>query len=365
MGRRDGGELVLDGRRDHAVAGPGHHQVAHRRRRRSRDGDHAGLRHRRRRRLAARRGAVARPHRARAGAVPAADHGRRSPSTSALAPRRSRRPASTIGLVQFFGERRRTADRRRRARLFLRRRPVRGADLRRRAELGGRGPPRARHRRGQYAERDLHGRRLAGDDPAAQAGRPQRIDGDGPARRSPISPRRSTSSAACRPTSSSSPCGRCGGSSSGSKSSASRRLPPAGTRSIVAVNHISLLDAPIILSLLDGRPLLVIDAALARRWWIRPFLKLCDARLLDPTQADGGARSWSPRSREGRRLVIFPEGRSTRHRLADQGLRRRGDDRRQGRRADHGGQDRRPRPLAASRACPRRMSAAAGFPRRR
>ncbi len=37
------------------------------------------------------------------------------------------------------------------ARLFLRRRPVRRADLRRRADLGERGPARARHRRRQHA----------------------------------------------------------------------------------------------------------------------------------------------------------------------------------------------------------------------
>ena len=48
-------------------------------------------------------------------------------------------------------------------------------------------------------------------------------------------------------------------------------LPPAGARNIVAVNHVSLLDAPIILSLLDDRPILVVDAALAERWWVRRF----------------------------------------------------------------------------------------------
>jgi acyl-[acyl-carrier-protein]-phospholipid O-acyltransferase/long-chain-fatty-acid--[acyl-carrier-protein] ligase len=86
-------------------------------------------------------------------------------------------------------------------------------------------------------------------------------------------------------------------------------LPPAGSRNIVAVNHISLLDAPIILSLLVDRPLLVVDAALARRWWIRQFLRLCDARLLDPAKPIA-ARELVTRALEGRRLVLFPEGRS-------------------------------------------------------
>ena len=47
---RDRGELVLDGRRDHARLGPGRHQVARRRRRRSRDRDQFLLRRRHRRR---------------------------------------------------------------------------------------------------------------------------------------------------------------------------------------------------------------------------------------------------------------------------------------------------------------------------
>ena len=87
-------------------------------------------------------------------------------------------------------------------------------------------------------------------------------------------------------------------------------LPPPGSRNIIAVNHVSLLDAPIILSLLDDRPLLAVDAALARRWWIRQLLKLCDARLLDAAKPLA-ARELIEAVRGGRRLVIFPEGRST------------------------------------------------------
>ena len=122
-------------------------------------------------------------------------------------------------------------------------------------------------------------------------------------------------------------------------------LPPAGSRNIVAINHISLLDAPIILSLLEDRPLLVVDAALARTWWIRQLLRLCDARLLDPAHPLA-ARELVDKARKGRRLVLFPGRPQRRHRIADQGVRRRGDDRRQGGRDDHAGQDRRPRPLA-------------------
>src|SRR5208337_3696806 len=51
-------------------------------------------------------------------------------------------------------------------------------------------------------------------------------------------------------------------------------LPRPGERAIVAVNHVSFLDAPILLSLMEGPPLFAIDHGLARRWWIKPFLKL-------------------------------------------------------------------------------------------
>ena len=76
--------------------GAGHHQIAHRRRRRSRDRDQSLLRHRHRRRFAARRGAGARPHPARAGAVPDADHGgdRHRPSVCRRAPCPRRAPRS-------------------------------------------------------------------------------------------------------------------------------------------------------------------------------------------------------------------------------------------------------------------------------
>jgi acyl-[acyl-carrier-protein]-phospholipid O-acyltransferase/long-chain-fatty-acid--[acyl-carrier-protein] ligase len=84
----------------------------------------------------------------------------------------------------------------------------------------------------------------------------------------------------------------------------------SGARSIIAVNHVSLLDAPIVLSLLGDPPVVAIDAAMAKHWWIKPFLKLCDARQLDPARPMA-ARALVNDVKRGRQLVIFPEGRST------------------------------------------------------
>jgi acyl-[acyl-carrier-protein]-phospholipid O-acyltransferase / long-chain-fatty-acid--[acyl-carrier-protein] ligase len=87
-------------------------------------------------------------------------------------------------------------------------------------------------------------------------------------------------------------------------------LPPAGTRSVIAINHVSFLDAPIMLSLMDNPPVFAIDHGIAERWWIKPFLRLADARPLDPARPLA-ARALVNEVRAGRRLVIFPEGRIT------------------------------------------------------
>ncbi|MBV8105583.1 MAG: acyl-[ACP]--phospholipid O-acyltransferase [Hyphomicrobiales bacterium] len=87
-------------------------------------------------------------------------------------------------------------------------------------------------------------------------------------------------------------------------------LPPSSARSVIAVNHVSFLDAPIILSLMDKPPVFAIDHGIAKRWWVKPFLRLADARLLDPAWPLA-ARQLVNEVRAGRRLVIFPEGRIT------------------------------------------------------
>jgi acyl-[acyl-carrier-protein]-phospholipid O-acyltransferase / long-chain-fatty-acid--[acyl-carrier-protein] ligase len=87
-------------------------------------------------------------------------------------------------------------------------------------------------------------------------------------------------------------------------------LPPAGTRNVIAVNHVSFLDAPLILSLIDSPPIFAIDHGIAQRWWIKPFLAMADARPLDPMRPLA-TRAMIQEVQKNKRLVIFPEGRIT------------------------------------------------------
>ena len=85
----------------------------------------------------------------------------------------------------------------------------------------------------------------------------------------------------------------------------------AGPNFIVALNHVSLLDAGLALSLLDRDPVFAIDATIATRWWVKPFLKLTNALPIDPSKPMA-TRALINAVRAGNTLVIFPEGRITR-----------------------------------------------------
>lgn len=84
----------------------------------------------------------------------------------------------------------------------------------------------------------------------------------------------------------------------------------AGPNPIVALNHVSFLDAAAILSVLPKEPVFAIDRAIAQKWWVKPFLKLARAIPLDPSKPLG-TRALVNAVKEGNPLVIFPEGRLT------------------------------------------------------
>lgn len=60
-------------------------------------------------------------------------------------------------------------------------------------------------------------------------------------------------------------------------------LARAGRHAIITVDHVSHLDGLLMLSLLDQRPILAVDPAIAARWWIRPFLRSLGAKAITPT----------------------------------------------------------------------------------
>ena len=84
----------------------------------------------------------------------------------------------------------------------------------------------------------------------------------------------------------------------------------AGPNMIVALNHVSLLDAAVALSILDREPVFAIDSGMAQRWWVRPFLRFTRAMPLDPTRPLA-TRTLIHEVQRGEPLIIFPEGRIT------------------------------------------------------
>ncbi|HEY8032756.1 MAG TPA: acyl-[ACP]--phospholipid O-acyltransferase [Methylocella sp.] len=84
----------------------------------------------------------------------------------------------------------------------------------------------------------------------------------------------------------------------------------AGQNTIIALNHVSFLDAALALSLLDKDPVFAIDHGIAQRWWVKPFLKITRAIPLDPLKPMA-TRTLINAVKAGETLVIFPEGRLT------------------------------------------------------
>jgi acyl-[acyl-carrier-protein]-phospholipid O-acyltransferase/long-chain-fatty-acid--[acyl-carrier-protein] ligase len=84
----------------------------------------------------------------------------------------------------------------------------------------------------------------------------------------------------------------------------------AGPNAIIALNHVSFLDAALAMSLTDKPPIFAIDHTIAKRWWVKPFLRFGNAMPLDPTRPLA-TRTLINAVRAGESLVIFPEGRLT------------------------------------------------------
>ncbi|MGE3247787.1 MAG: AMP-binding protein, partial [Beijerinckiaceae bacterium] len=87
-------------------------------------------------------------------------------------------------------------------------------------------------------------------------------------------------------------------------------ISKAGDNCVIALNHVSFLDAPVILSLLDKKPVFAIDWNIAKAWWVKPFLGIAKCFPMDPTKPLS-TRGLIKEVRDGETLVIFPEGRLT------------------------------------------------------
>jgi acyl-[acyl-carrier-protein]-phospholipid O-acyltransferase/long-chain-fatty-acid--[acyl-carrier-protein] ligase len=87
-------------------------------------------------------------------------------------------------------------------------------------------------------------------------------------------------------------------------------LSKGGTNPIIALNHLSFLDAAVALSFLEKEPVFAVDSSIAQRWWAKPFLRMTRAMPLDPTKPMA-TRTLIHAVQAGESLMIFPEGRIT------------------------------------------------------
>jgi acyl-[acyl-carrier-protein]-phospholipid O-acyltransferase/long-chain-fatty-acid--[acyl-carrier-protein] ligase len=86
----------------------------------------------------------------------------------------------------------------------------------------------------------------------------------------------------------------------------------AGERVVIVSNHQSYLDALLIAAFLPEAPTFAIDTGQAHRWYVRPLLHLVDAFEVDARSPYAVKRMVEAVRDEGRKLLIFPEGRLTR-----------------------------------------------------
>ena len=266
----------------------------------------------------------------------------------------------TVG--EFLARRKRLAAHRRTAGALLCRRTLHRALVRRRAGLGAGRPPRARGRRRQRPLGRVHDR-----------GQPRRGGAAGQ------SAQASARCSCCWRSATSSPWGSCCGpgaatacrmsaASSSSSSSArgeraartcrARASAPSSRRTTSACS-----TAPLMHSILPGHAAFAVDTGIATAWWVKPFLQARSTPTRSIPTKPLGARALvntRERRRDARHLPRRPPHR---HRRPDEGLRRHGDDRRQGRRLDRAGAHRRARALALRLPAPLRRPSKAWFPK--
>ncbi|MGC1302509.1 MAG: acyl-[ACP]--phospholipid O-acyltransferase, partial [Caulobacteraceae bacterium] len=92
--------------------------------------------------------------------------------------------------------------------------------------------------------------------------------------------------------------------------SGAEHMPAPGQGAVVVVNHVSYLDGLLLAAFLPGRPTFAVHTRIARAWWMKPVLPFFDAFPVDTTNPLS-AKAMIRAVREGRTLVVFPEGRIT------------------------------------------------------
>jgi acyl-[acyl-carrier-protein]-phospholipid O-acyltransferase/long-chain-fatty-acid--[acyl-carrier-protein] ligase len=83
-----------------------------------------------------------------------------------------------------------------------------------------------------------------------------------------------------------------------------------GDKVIIIANHTSYLDSLLLSAFLPDRFILAINTHVSERFWVKPFLSLVDAFPVDPTNPMA-TKSIIKLIKEGKKCIIFPEGRRT------------------------------------------------------
>lgn len=79
---------------------------------------------------------------------------------------------------------------------------------------------------------------------------------------------------------------------------------------VIVSNHTSFLDGPLLMSYLPDMPVFAINTDVNKRWWVKIFTQFFEMFPLDSSQPMA-IKSLIKMLRDGRRVVIFPEGRIT------------------------------------------------------
>jgi acyl-[acyl-carrier-protein]-phospholipid O-acyltransferase / long-chain-fatty-acid--[acyl-carrier-protein] ligase len=87
-------------------------------------------------------------------------------------------------------------------------------------------------------------------------------------------------------------------------------LPKEGDPTIIAPNHVSFLEAPMLHSVLPGHATFAVNTGISEVRWIKPFLRFVKYYALDPTKPLA-TRGLVNTVKGGQTVVIFPEGRIT------------------------------------------------------
>jgi len=82
----------------------------------------------------------------------------------------------------------------------------------------------------------------------------------------------------------------------------------AGKRSVIIANHISYLDAAFLAVYLPEQMTFAIDTSMAKRLWVKPFLKMNRALPIDTTNAMA-IKTLIKELLQDKKVAIFPEGR--------------------------------------------------------